>query len=98
MSPSVSEIRDTLVSLKSEVKRQFHIELRGIFGSFVRGEEQPESDIDILVECLHETTLFDVASLSMFLEDRLQRSVDIIPERSIRPEIRSNIIHELIRL
>ena len=97
MSPHVYEIIKTLFSLKAEIKKKFKADLKGIFGSFVRSEEQPDSDIDILVDFLPAATLFDMAELTLFLEDKLHRSVDLVPESGIRQELRQNILQEAIR-
>ena len=43
----VQDILRTLVELKTEVKQRYKAEIRGIFGSYVRGEEKKGSDIDV---------------------------------------------------
>lgn len=98
MSPKIADIIKTLSTLKTEVKKRFKADLRGIFGSFVRSEEKPDSDIDILVEFAPGANLFDMAGLSLFLEEQLHRAVDIIPESGIRPELKQNILQEVVRL
>ena len=50
MSQNISEIIKALSNLKVEVKARFKAEIKGIFGSFVRSEEKPDSDIDIYIE------------------------------------------------
>jgi len=52
MGPELTRIVHVLASLKAEVKTRFKAELRGVFGSFVRSEEKPGSDVDVLVEVL----------------------------------------------
>lgn len=98
MSPEVSEIILKLSALKADVNVKFKAELRGIFGSFVRSEENPDSDIDILVEFSPGASLFDMAGLSLFLEEKLQRNVDVVPESGIRQELKQNILQEVVRL
>ena len=98
MSPDVSEIIKTLASLKIEVKNRFKAELRGVFGSFARSEANPDSDIDILVEFLPSANLFDMAELTLFLEEKLHRSVDLVPESGIRQELRQSILQEVVAL
>jgi len=44
------QILKTLESLKPEVRRNYKAELKGIFGSYSRGDEQESSDLDVLVE------------------------------------------------
>jgi predicted nucleotidyltransferase len=98
MSPDVSEVIRILLSLKAEIKKRFKTNLKGIFGSFARSEATPDSDIDILVEFLPAANLFDMAELTLFLEDRLHRNIDLVPESGIREELRQTILREAIML
>lgn len=84
----------TLAKLRTEVKQRFKAELKGIFGSYVRGEEKDDSDIDILVEFEDNANLIDFIGLSLFLEEKLNRRVDVVPESAIRKEIKSAILRE----
>lgn len=90
------EIINTLSSLKDEVKREYKAELKGIFGSYARMENSEISDIDILVELDEEADLFDIAGLSIYLNDKLNRKIDIVPNCSIREELRDSILEETI--
>ena len=63
----------------------------GIFGSFARGENDPFSDVDILVEMPKETDYFD---LLFALEAELGRKVDIVEYSLIRKEIKENVMQE----
>nr|MBC8234936.1 nucleotidyltransferase domain-containing protein [bacterium] len=47
-----------LKSLKGEVRQTYKADLKGVFGSYVRGEAKEDSDIDILVEFQEGATLF----------------------------------------
>ncbi len=98
MSQNISEIIKALSNLKVEVKARFKAEIKGIFGSFVRTEEKPDSDIDVLVEFLPTANLFDMAELTLFLEEKLHRTIDVVPECGIRPELKQNILREVVRL
>ncbi len=98
MSPRVLEIVKILSNLKNEARERFKTDIKGLFGSFVRSEETSESDIDVLVEFHPGATLFDMAGLTLFLEDRLHHRVDVVPESGIRPELRPTILQEVVRL
>ncbi len=63
-----------------------------LFGSYVRGENQEDSDIDILIEVPRGTTLFDIVELQTRLEDKLQKKVDLVTYRSIHPQLRDSIL------
>jgi len=68
----------------------------GIFGSFVRGERTPESDIDLLVQFEPDKKNFDnFIHLSELLEDLLQRRVEIITTEALSPYIGPHILSEV---
>jgi hypothetical protein len=68
----------------------------GLFGSFVRGEQHPDSDIDLLVEFEGGKKTFDAfMELSFFLEDILQRKVEVITAESLSPYLGPHILKEV---
>jgi predicted nucleotidyltransferase len=86
-----------------EILHQNRIRLRslgvsriGLFGSFVRGEEHPDSDIDLLVEFEAGKKTFDsFMELSFFLEEILQHKVEIITIESLSPYLSPHILPEV---
>jgi len=91
---SLKEIIDSINSQKDMIKAEYRAEVVGIFGSFVRGEEKETSDIDVLVEFDEDADLFDFVGLSIFLEERLGRKVDVVPRDTVRPELKEIILKE----
>jgi len=84
-----------LVEREREVLRQrFGVRRIGLFGSAARGEESPDSDIDLLVE-FDEMTFERYMDLKFFLEDTLGRRVDLVPADSIKPRLREPILREV---
>jgi uncharacterized protein len=69
-----------------------------VFGSVVRGEAGPESDIDFLVDMEPGRTLFDLGGLLYELRELLGISVDVVPSKGLRENVRSNIIKEAVPL
>ena len=63
-----------------------------LFGSYSRGEETPDSDIDLLVsfDSSVRISLMTLSGMSLDLEELLGREVDIVPEGSLRPYAKSN--------
>ena len=58
-----------------------------LFGSFARGEEREDSDVDILVKCDRTLPigLFAYVRMNRELEERLGRKVDLVEEGTLRP-------------
>lgn len=69
----------------------------GLFGSYVRGEQTAESDIDILVT-LKRPSFNDYTDIKFFLEDSLGVSVDLVMEDGLKEGIRDYILNEVIRV
>lgn len=92
-----SDILETLESLKDEVRQKYKAELKGIFGSYSRDEEKG-SDLDLLVDFMEGATLFDLAGLGNFLEEKLHCKVDVVSRRALKEETKPYIYDDLIEL
>jgi hypothetical protein len=89
---------DILTILKThdhEMKNLFTVKRIGLFGSFARDEGSPESDVDILVE-FEEPTFDNFMGLIFYLEDLLERDVDLLTVNSLSTHIRPYIESEVI--
>jgi uncharacterized protein len=69
-----------------------------VFGSVARGEEGPESDIDLLVEMEPERNLLDMGRLLMDLQDFLGCKVDIVGPEGLHWYIRKKVLSEAVTL
>jgi hypothetical protein len=69
-----------------------------VFGSVARGEDREDSDLDILVDTLEETTLFDLGGLQHDLEILLQRRVDLATSKGLRPKVRDRVLAEAVAI
>jgi hypothetical protein len=65
-----------------------------VFGSVVRGEDKPNSDVDMLVDLEEGRTLFDLIGLQQDIENLLERAVDLLTEKGINPRLRERILKE----
>ncbi len=69
-----------------------------VFGSTVRGEAGPRSDIDILVDLEPGRSLLDLVAMKQDLEDLLGRKVDVLTEAAISRYIREQVLREAVPL
>jgi len=92
------KIKGILARHKTELKNRFRVKEIGIFGSAIRAESKPTSDIDILVDFKDEADLIDLTGLALFLEEKLGQRVDIVPKRALREEIREEVLREVVYL
>ena len=65
-----------------------------LFGSWIRGEQKKESDMDILVEFEEGKSLLDLVGLEMELQETLNRKIDVLTYDSIHPRLRNEIMRE----
>jgi uncharacterized protein len=92
----LDDIRRVLKEHKTEVLRKYRVIEIGIFGSYVRGEQQDRSDIDILVSFSGIPDVFKYMELEEYLKRLLRRKVDLIRKEAIRPELRKRILKETV--
>lgn len=69
-----------------------------LFGSVVRGQAGPDSDVDFLVEMDEDRSLMDHVGLIQDLEDYLGRKVDVVSERALHWFIRDRVLAEAVPL
>lgn len=77
----MSPLRDLVHARREQVQAvaaRHHASRVRLFGSVARGEERPDSDIDLLVDFTEESSLFDLMRMARELEDLLGRPVDIV--------------------
>ena len=65
-----------------------------VFGSVARGDDNPGSDLDLLVEMERDRSLLDLVALEQELETLLRRPVDVLTEESLAPSLRQRIAAE----
>jgi predicted nucleotidyltransferase len=71
------------------------VEFAGVFGSFSRGEERKDSDIDLLVKFRKPIGLFRLVGLERALSEKLGRAVDLVTEGFISPFIKDEVMKDL---
>lgn len=88
------EIRDILTKNKKIIQEKYKVKKIGIFGSYVRGEQKEDSDLDIIVDFSEPVSLLKLVNFENFLRNITGLKVDVVPESDIRPELRDNILNE----
>ncbi|MEF8797484.1 MAG: nucleotidyltransferase family protein [Salinivenus sp.] len=95
MSPASSTtIKETLRRHLLELREEYGVESFALFGSYVRGEQQPDSDIDILVTFDDPPGLLAFIELEHTLSDLLGQSVDLVTENALKPRIGDRVRQE----
>ncbi len=69
-----------------------------VFGSVARGEDRPDSDVDLLVDVETTTSSWFPAGLILDLEQILGRQVEIVTEKGLNPQLREQVLREAVPL
>ncbi len=80
------------------LKEHYGVASLGIFGSYVRGEEQEGSDLDLLVEISRPTDLIEFGGLEIHLSDLLGVEVDLVMRRALKKHIGQRILREVLQV
>ncbi len=80
---------------KPELAERYGVIQVGLFGSFIRGQENPSSDIDILVSFSRDIDLFEFIDLRDYLESKLRAKVDLVMASALKPAIGRRILKEV---
>ena len=91
---SIEEIKLQMQTLKPTLKKRFKVETIDIFGSYARGEQTKESDIDVLVTYSEGANLLLVAGLRHYLRRKFHVKVDVVPKKFLNPAIKDQILKE----
>jgi hypothetical protein len=82
--------------LHREQVRALGVRRLGLFGSFVRGEQRADSDVDVLVEFeIGRKTFDNFMQLALLLERLFGREVEVVTPESLSPYIRPHILREV---
>lgn len=97
---TLQEIQNTLRQHLPQVRQKYRVRQLGVFGSFVRGEQTENSDIDLLVEFDPSARfgLLTFCQLENDLSEILQRKVDLVMKDGLKPRIGERILQEVIYL
>ena len=94
---NLKAIKKVLANHKEEIQQRFKIKEIGVFGSFVRKEQNRKSDIDISIEFETGFETFDnYMDLKFFLEELIGLKVDLVVKDAIREELRESIFAEMV--
>jgi uncharacterized protein len=88
------EIDKILKKNKPMLKKKFNVEKIGIFGSYARGEETKQSDIDILVT-FSSPIGWEFIDLKEYLESILGQKVDLVTIKALKTQLKKSILKEV---
>lgn len=95
---TLAEIKDYLGRQKAKLAAQYKVKELGIFGSYVRGDQQAYSDLDILIDFDEYPSLLEFIGLEQALSEQLDLPVDLVMKSDLKPRLRQRILQEVVYL
>lgn len=93
---TIEKLKKTLALHKKELREKYKVKEIGIFGSYVRQEQNKKSDVDILVTFYETIDLFLFVELENYLSDILGIKVDLVMKDGIKPRLKEKILSEAV--
>jgi predicted nucleotidyltransferase len=97
---TITEIKQIFQTQKSYLSEKYGVTEIGVFGSYVRGEQRPDSDLDILIELEDppRISLMGLVNLENYLSDLLGVKVQVNIKKNLKPRLSSYILQEVVML
>jgi uncharacterized protein len=97
---TLEDIKAILQKILPDLQQHYSVRSLGVFGSYVRGEHTPDSDLDILVEFdpTAQFGLLKFCELENYLSDQLGLPVDLVEKNALKPVIGQRILREILPL
>lgn len=96
MKIDINIIKNTINQHMDFLEDTYKVKNIGVFGSVVRSENKETSDIDLLVEFSEPVGLFKFIDLEEYLSKILDRKVDLVTKKALKPAIREEILRETV--
>jgi len=92
------EIIKILKSKKNFLKKKYKVKNIALFGSYVREENKPTSDIDILVEFYEPISLLKFIELENYLSNIFETKVDLVVKSALKKNIKKQVFKEMLEV
>lgn len=90
----MADLRESLRGVLPKLRRDYGVVSLQLFGSFVRGQQDSDSDLDVLVDFRAPISLLKFIELEQMLSDRLGVPVDLVMRDSLKPAIGRSVLAE----
>ncbi|MBL8036276.1 MAG: nucleotidyltransferase family protein [Nitrospira sp.] len=95
---TINDIREIVRQHRDILADKYGVSVVGLFGSYARQEQRPDSDIDLLADILRPISLFELVGAELYLQEVLDTKVDLVPRRDVRAELQSTILESTVVL
>lgn len=82
---TLDDLKNIISAHRQELLEKYYIKSIGVFGSYARGEQTEESDVDLLVEFNTEIDFFLIFDLEEYISKLLNKKVEVFTENTLKP-------------
>ena len=93
---TLNEIKKRLSEQKPILLKKFKVNRLGVFGSYVRGDQHQDSDLDVLIDYEDAPSLITLIELEYYLGEIIGVKVDLVTDKGIKPQLKDSIIKEVV--
>jgi predicted nucleotidyltransferase len=93
---TLNEIKQSLSIQKTMLLKTYNVNRLGIFGSYARGEQQQDSDLDVLIDYEDPPSLVTLIELEYYLSEIIGVKVDLVTTKGIKPQLKDYILKEVV--
>ena len=95
---SIDEIKNIIKNNEKFLKDKFKVSKFFLFGSYAKGQQTPQSDIDLLVDFSNIVDMFELIELQDYLQDLFQKKIDLGTKNGLKSFVKKTILNEAISL
>ena len=93
---ALNELSKMIRSQLPFLRARYNVNTIELFGSYVHGEQQSFSDLDVLISFLEPPGLFEFVEIENYLSDMLGVKVDLVMKEALKPHIGERILAEAV--
>jgi len=94
----ISQVIESLRQQLQLIRQRYQVESLSVFGSYVRHEQRPDSDLDVLVTFREPPSLLKFIELENYLSDNIGVKIDLVMKDSLKPRIGRQILSEAVTI
>ena len=94
----ISQVIESLRQQLQLIRQRYQVESLSVFGSYVRHEQRPDSDIDVLVTFTETPSLLKFIELENYLSDNIGVKIDLVMKDSLKSRIGRQILSEAVTI
>ncbi|HNW26192.1 MAG TPA: nucleotidyltransferase family protein [Candidatus Gastranaerophilaceae bacterium] len=95
---SLEEIKNKIKENEKFLKEKYHVRGFLLFGSYAKGEQTQDSDIDLLVDFQKVIDMFEMIDLQEYLQNLFGKKIDLGTKNGLKSFIKKTILKEAINL